>query len=1295
MKKNFKYLLLAICLNLGYSQDKGMAELKWKEKDVFLTGSFSNSIPQFQQENFQFNVYNKTITCFITLVSANFNENSTVEILNPVFESISESNLGELNKKEIPNSIESEFKLIIARNKTIGQIFITPIIKENNVFKKLIRFEYRINTTLNRAAALNSIQEIGNSNLNSGDWYRFYVQKSGVFRLSKSFLSSLGMNTNVDPRKIKIYGSGGRMVPLLNSTVYPFDLTENAIQFIGEADGVFDNQDYILFYAEGMDNWNQENQTNLNLYADKAYYYVTSSGGSGKRIEDMIQPTTSPTVSITTFDDYKFHEIDKENVAKLGRIWFGEQFSINKEQTFDFTFPNLVSSVPTQFSIHVAAASSVTTNFKAEVNGQLIGQVNLNAVSQNSSTKVYDSTIKNNISVSSNSVSVKITYDNSGVPSSKGYLDYINIKAKRELKGTGKQFRFQHDDAVSTIGVGSFQISNATGISQIWDVTDIYNVTKVENTSQNTFGFQANLGEVRRYIAVESSDYFSPSKDSKSRVENQNIKGTVFKNVQGQFQDVDYLIITPKFLNAQAEKLANFHRNNSQMSVKVLNLENIYQEFSSGKQDIGAIRNLIKYVYFNASSIDKRVKYVNLFGDGSYDFKDRISGNTNIVPIYQSLNSYTDSEVSFASDDFYGLMDDNEGRLDYVTNSGNWILDIRGVDIAVGRMIVSTTTQADEMVNKVIEYHDIKSYGSWRNNYVSIADDPNPEKPGDKQLQYYQNRLTDNIIAQKPFLNPKKIFLDAYVQETSAGGKRYPKAREEFFASFEKGALVFNYLGHGGEDGLTEERIWEKSDGQNLNNRYKYPLFITITCDFSRFDNPFRPTAGEYTYWNPKGGAISMITTIRSIGQGPAQFFNDRLAQYLFSYGSDNYTSIAESLRLAKNSNPNSSTNVVFYLGDPALMLAIPRPKVILTKVNDMPITGPIDDFKSLAFVKLNGEVLDENNNLLSNYNGELAVNIFDKNIIVNTLRNDGEDAMINDAFQTAPTMPFNTLGETVFRGNASVVNGRFEFGFVVPRDIRIPVNNGRISFYAKRSQIFLDKTGFNTDIKIGGINANAAIDNTGPRVKLYMNDETFVNGGITNKSPFLLALLEDENGINTASGIGHDIVGILDGDESNPYIMNDYYETELDDYTKGRVYFPYRNLEPGLHTLTFKAWDVYNNPITAEIQFIVVGDDSVTLKNVLNYPNPFVNYTEFWFSHNRPFEPLEVQVQVMTITGKIVWTKNQTVTTDGFLSREITWDGKDDFGDKIGKGVYVYKLTVKSTLSNKKTEKIEKLVIL
>jgi hypothetical protein len=335
--------------------------------------------------------------------------------------------------------------------------------------------------------------------------------------------------------------------------------------------------------------------------------------------------------------------------------------------------------------------------------------------------------------------------------------------------------------------------------------------------------------------------------------------------------------------------------------------------------------------------------------------------------------------------------------------------------------------------------------------------------------------------------------------------------------------------------------------------------------------------------------------------------------------------------------------------------------------------------------MKISGEISDENDIPIPNYNGELSTIIFDKFITRSTLNNDGNSPPIN----------FNILGETIFKGNASITNGKFEFSFIVPRDIRVPLGNGKISFYAKKTGQFENQTGYDTSIKVGGINENAAVDNKPPNVKLYINDETFVSGGTTNESPFLLANLEDENGINTASGIGHDIVAILDGDVSNPYLLNDYYQTNLDDYTKGTLRFPFRNLSVGLHSITFKAWDVYNNPIAAEIQFIVVGDETMTLTHVLNYPNPFVNYTEFWFSHNRPFEPLEVQVQVMTITGKVVWTRNQIITTEGFLSKEITWDGKDDFGNKIGKGVYVYKLTVKSNLTNTKTEKFEKLVIL
>ncbi len=1236
-------------------------------------------IPYFSGAAFRFDTTKKNITLLLSLGESNYSNGNSLQVTNVVYEPVSISELGDLMLQNIPTRLNETLEIASARDKRQAFIALNPIIKDGNSFKRVSSFSYSINNATSRNSNSSLFQKsnaIHNSVLATGDWYRFYIEKSGVYRLSKSFLQSLGFDAGkVDPRRIKIYGNGGQMLPLANNIDYPDDLTENAIHVIGENDGVFNNDDAILFYGEGVDNWNTESQTNINAYDTKSYYYITISGGDGKRMATTNQPTNNSTLELNTYDDYQYHEVDKINIAHTGRQWYGEAFDINTEQEFDFNFPNLETATPIKIQLNAASAAYTATSFDVSANGQNIGIINFNSLTLGSDLKFYSNQLPQNSSfLGSENVKIKLTYNNNSVPGSKGYLDYINLIAKRKLLGTGKQFRFQYDLAGSTAGIVNYTIGNAAGIAQIWDITDLYNVSKIENPNQTTFSFKAALGEIRKYITLVPADYYSPLKESQSKISNQNLKGTLFKNNQNTFQDIDYVIVAPRFLVSQAENLANFHRNNSGLSVKVIALENIYQEFSSGKQDVAAIRNCIKYIYNNASSPDKKIKYLNLFGDASFDYKNRTRNNNNIVPIYQSLTSNTTGEASFASDDFYALMDPDEGNLTSFA---------KGIDIAVGRMLVSSNGQAQEMVNKVLDYHNIKSFGNWRNNIVLISDDS--DKSSDASLQARQNTLADVIATEKPFFNIDKIFLDSYTQEASSGGSRYPKARTDFFNAFEKGALVFNYLGHGGEDGLAAERIWEKADGQNLNNQYKYPLFITITCDFSRFDDPTKPTAGEYVFWNPKGGAISMLTTIRAIGQFNAENFNDNLSKNLLAYGSNQYITIAEALRISKNDTPSSSSNVILYLGDPALMLAIPKPKIVLTKVNDIVISQPIPDFKSLSKIKLTGEITDENNNLLSNYNGELATAIFDKLITTTTLNNDG----------FSPAMPFKILGETIFRGNASVKNGQFEFSFIVPRDIRIPVDNGRISFYSKKEGLPENQTGYNNTIKIGGVNENAPQDNISPKVKLYMNDETFVSGGITNSSPFLLAFLEDENGINTASGIGHDIIAVLDGDVSNPFILNDYYQTKLDDYTNGNLRFPLRNLAAGMHTISFTAWDVYNNPITSEIQFVVVGDESLTLSHVLNYPNPFSTYTQFWFSHNRPYEPLEAQVQVMTITGKVVWTKNQIITTEGFLSREITWDGKDDFGDRIGKGVYIYKLTVKSTLTNKKAEKYEKLVIL
>ncbi|WP_297332718.1 type IX secretion system sortase PorU [Flavobacterium sp.] len=1264
-----------------FGQQSGAIELVWNESQKVSFAETDLQIPSFQQNYMGFDFVNKQLLFSYKIPAPSVADPNSLTITNVVYENINAAALGDIDKNKVPLKLDAVVNASKARNSHYAVITLNPIIKEGNSYKRVKSFSYSFSyrASAERLKSTNDFNTISNSVLAAGEWYRFYVEKSGVYRLSKSFLQQLGLDVNADPRRIKIYGNGGRMLPLLNSADYPADLAENAIMFVGEQDGQFDNSDYILFYAEGVDNFSRENGTHNNLYANRSYYYVTSYGGNGKRINAVPQPSGTPAITTTQFDEYVYHERDLVSIARLGRKWHGEAFDIEDEQEFDFTVPDIVPG-EAKITVRAAANSLTSTSMGVTVNGQTAGTINFGAVG--SLAGGVDGTLITNFNASAEDITVALSYNNNGVPTSDAWLDYIAIECKRSLRGGNGQFRFRYNEAANNIGVIEYQFTGAGDINAIWDITDIYNAAQVAENSSNQFAFRANMGEVREYITVTSSGYLTPLRESNTRVANQNLKGTIFNNAQGQFQDVEYLIITPEFLRNQAEELAGIHRTNSGMVVKVVTLEKIYQEFASGKQDIGAIRNFIKYVYNNASSDDNKVKYVNLFGDASFDFKDRIPNNTNIVPIFHYYNetnagSSNYSEVStFATDEFFVLMDPAEGRI-----AG----DSEEADIAVGRMLVSSTQQAREMVNKIAEYLGEESYGRWRNEYTLVADDA--DTTSDVPFTSTQDTVANQLDDFRPFVNVRKIYTDSFVQQVSSGGERYPDAKDQLIRSINYGTLVVNYLGHGSENGMASERMLESADAQVLTNRYKYPLFVTATCDLTKFDNPYRQTAGEFIYWNPQGGAIAMITTTRAIFTISAYNFNKDLSERLYAFNLPEYPTMAEAFRLTKvQASSSTGYRVIAFVGDPALKLAVPKPKIVLTHINDVSVAENTAPIRALDYVALKGQVTTEGGAVLTNYNGDLEVTVFDKEVQRQTLNNDGN---------TPTPYLFSTLGETVFRGSATVTNGQFEVGFVVPRDIRIAVGNGRVSFYAKRNNILEDQTGHDNDILIGGINENAAEDRTAPSVRLYMNDESFVSGGITNDSPMLLAFLEDEHGINTASGIGHDIIGILDGDENNPFLMNDYYEADPDTYKRGTVRFPFANLEKGLHTLTFKAWDVYNNLVTADIQFVVSGDDALTIDKVLNYPNPFVSYTEFWFNHNRPFEPLDVQVQIFTVSGKVVKTINQSVITDGFLSRDIRWDGRDDFGDKIGKGVYVYKLTVRSTVTNKTAYRYEKLVLL
>lgn len=1237
-------------------------------------------VPGFSDSNFDF-IPEKGIIEF----NAQWEESGDVSsstLTNISYEPISEEHLKNLNTDNIPE--EPKYNLKSARGGNTGYLTLnlSPIIKEQGIYKKIVSFriEYSLNNNITHDSGGNNVPGISHSVLSTGDIYKFSVEKTGVYKLSKRFLKDLGMDAdNIALNKIKIYGHGGEMLPLQNDKNLFYDPPEVPLQIVGGENGNFGNDDYILFYAIGTEgNYNSESDTYLNLYADEAFYYITADGDNGKRVTDYQQPDGGSTTTITSFQEEDFYEVDETNIGKVGRRWFGDKFDVTNERTYNFNFPNIVQDSDIEIKIHAAAASEFNTSFNAQVNNQNIGNLSFGAI--NSSLFAQDAQLKTTTPAGNDAVEVKLTYNNNGNPSSIAYLNYIGIKAERALKADNKQFAFSYADAENESGIGRYQIENTQNISQIWEVTDPYNISSLSNEQNSSIDFKANLGEKKKYIAISPNDYYTPNKVKNPKISNIDLKGNIFNGPDGNTQDVDYLIITSEKLKSEATRLAQHRSNQDGLKSKVVTVEDIYEEFNSGKQDIGAIRNFVKYVYDNASSSSNRLKYLLLFGHASIDYKNRLDGNNNIVPTYQSMSSYSLSSSSFASDDFFGMMDDDEGTMESSDK----------LDIAVGRILAEDQRTAKLLVDKTINYNKEQSFGSWRNNFILISDDVDEPGAGGAGLQQSLDDLGDEISDNKPFINVKKIHSDAYEQVYTSGGERYPEVNKAITENIEVGATVVNYFGHGGEEGLASEYIVTRDDIEGWKNDNKHNVFITVTCEFTRFDNPLRLSPGELALYNEEGGSIGLVTTTRLIPVSTGTTFNNLIAPYLFNFDEQNYT-VAEAVRRAKNDISSSARRVVFFFGDPAMHLALPDPEIKLTAINEHPIDESQDTLKALQKVKLSGEVVSPNGTLLENFNGSLTATVHDKPIERQTLGNDGT----TDNSGELIIMDFKTLGNTIFRGKASVKNGKFDFEFVVPKDIKMPVDHGRVSFYSKESGALKDYKGYDNSILVGDIDKNAPEDNKGPEIQLYMNDDSFVSGGITDNSPLILAELEDENGINTTSGIGHDIIAYIDGDETDAFVLNDYYQAEEDDFTKGKVNYKLHDLEKGPHTLTFKAWDVYNNSSEEEVQFVVTEEDELKIDKVLNYPNPFTDYTEFWFNHNRPFEPLEVQVQVFTVSGKVVWTKNEIVNTEGFLSRDIKWDGKDDFGDAIGKGVYVYKLSVKSTVSNKKVEKYEKLVIL
>ncbi len=1163
----------------------------------------------------------------------------------------------------VKNDLDLKYINAVSKKVNYGEITFTPIIynSRSGKYQRVVKYKIQVETQKAYSNANNNKAFATNSVLETGDWYKIAVLKDGVFKLSYTFLKNLGLDIdNLNPNNFKLYGNGGKMLPALNSDFREDDIQQNAVHVEGALDGSFDQGDYVLFYGQSPHSWAYNSVTTLfehdmNKYSDTTYYFVTFSntGEPAKRI--TTQPSqSSPNQLVTSFNERVYYEKDLLNLIKSGDKWFGEVFDVKTDYDFIFNFPNLDLGSSVSIAFSGAARASVGSIFTVSAGSSSLN-VPMGSVNTSSYTAQYAQLGGGVLPITplNDLVNVNVSF-NKPTSEAIGWLDGLELNARRILTMSGEQLFYRDVLSVGVGNISTFTLNGATNVNKVWEITDPLNIKEQQyNIVGNTLTYSLSTDSIRDFVA------FSTNYESQifglGKVDNQNLHAIA---------QADMVIVShPNFLT-QAAQIASYHGDEG-LSVVVVTPEQIYNEFSSGSQDIVAIRDFMRMLYERATLPTDMPKYLLLFGDGSFDNKHRVTGNTNFIPTYQSPESMK-VIGSLVSDDYYGLLDAGEGA---------WS-STEFVDIAIGRLPVKTQDEANNVVNKILNYNIPASMNEWRNRTTFIGDDE------DSNTHMSQSNTLGGMVetGHKSF-NVDKVFFDAFTQESTPGGSRYPEVNKEINDAVEKGSLIVNYTGHGGETGWGHERVLTVSDINSWTNTSGFPLFITATCEFSRFDDPFRTTAGELVLLSANGG-IGLLTTVRLVFAAPNFALNIDFYNEVFTKTNNEYPTIGEIFMNVKNLNAANPNNRNFtLLGDPALKLAYPKHDVLTTKFNGINVSST-DTIKALSKVTIEGEVQDVLGNKLSNYNGIIYPTVFDKPKQIVTLSNDGG----------AP-FSFNLQTSKLFKGKVSVVNGDFSYTFVVPKDISYNFGQGKLSYYAENQ--VEDANGYYTDFYIGGTADSYETDNTGPELELFMNDENFVFGGITDENPILLANISDIHGINmVGNGIGHDIIAVLDDKTEESFILNDYYEADLNSYQNGKVYFPFTDLAEGRHKLTLKVWDVYNNSSEATIEFIVVKSKDITLERVYNYPNPFTTHTEFWFEHNQPGKQMFAQVQIFSVSGKLVKTLEKHILNEGFRSTSITWDGLDQYGDRIGRGVYVYRLKVR-TENYSVAEKYEKLVIL
>ncbi len=1098
-----------------------------------------------------------------------------------------------------------------------------------------------------------------NSVLSEGEWVKMSLKNPGMYRINYQTLKDMGFDPDqIDPKNIAIYGLTGGKLPQANSTQYPSDLIEMNIKVLGEEDGVFNENDLILFYADAVDDIEylankRRFRVEKNPYAIEMHYFLTIQTQKGKRIKRALNLGLEHP-AIHHYSNLIHHEDELRNLLQSGRAWFGELIPAQSAFNFRQTLAPLKEDGKFRLEISAMAQAFVDTKLNVGVNDQEIGELSFSAIPDqqygikgNEQSLLYEGS---NQLFNTSDFHLSLNFDPAGSNNARAFLNKITLELELKAHFDQNQELFRLPPQTQT-AVATMHINTTNNDIQVWNVKQALH-PEYQDFEQSEhdikFGYFADL--YQEYVIFQTDElpipnFFEP-------ITNQNLSGSPAE---------DFLIITHPLFESAAQRLAQFREQQDGLKTMVVTPEKIYNEYSGGRQDVSAIRNFIRHQYQKG-----QLKYVLMFGKGSYDYRNIIDKDGNFVPTYESRNSLHPL-LTFSSDDYFGFLEDDEGEWEE-SRSGD-----HSLDIGIGRIPATSIAQAETMVDKIIHYQtQSETFGSWRSRLVFVADD------GDFNIhQRDADQLATAVDDNAPAFETAKIYLDQYRQERLPNGERSKAATKALTDAVNKGALVVNFTGHGSETTWMQEQVLTFNTIEDWQNPNRLPFVITATCEFGRNDDAQIFSGAEKLIFQENGGAIGMLTTARPVFASSNFALNQALYNIILK-NEGGYPRLGDIIKFTKNNALRGSLNRNFILlGDPSMRLAYPKHKVEFTTINEQTPSSS-DTLKAMQPISLTGKIVSDQQTVFG-FNGSILVQLIDKAQTKITLGSDN------------PPFEYQERDQVLFKGRTEVKNGLFELQFTIPKNIDYSFGRGKLMAYAFDTLHQEDALGSSNSFTLGGTFEQPITDVNPPQIQVFLNDTLQPIQGLYPGQVLSIIQLSDDSGINISQAVpGQNITLTLN--DSITEVVTHLWEPQSSDGTRGQLIFPWSQLPQGTHTLTAKAWDIFGNPQTETVHF-AVSQEATIIYAIKNYPNPFINETTFEIIHNLVGSDLEVLIEVIDAQSKsIVSLVKNFVNADSNL--RMTWNRNNGEEQPVGAGIYLYQIHLTSKTNGIREVKRGKMII-